>query len=186
MDHSSQKGNSRPAASSSLSSAPAGTSANSACAADAATNPQATDQEHLSIPPTYTSPSATGSQCTGSAQSPTASAVAVAATADAAADGVEAQSPGRRRRLGPDSTWAIRQSAELEGLQAALGKQCVRRGRQPVEQPAPADADRCQEQADADNALASADTNAAIPAENPDDEPRYLRCWSLPWYQASA
>lgn len=38
-------------------------------------------------------------------------------------------SPGRHK-VGPDSTWAVRQSAELEDLQAALDKQCFRRGRQ--------------------------------------------------------
>ena len=35
-----------------------------------------------------------------------------------------------RHKVGPDSTWAVRQSAELEDLQAALDKQCFRRGRQ--------------------------------------------------------
>lgn len=38
-------------------------------------------------------------------------------------------SPGRHK-VGPDSTWAVRQSAELEDLQAALDKQYFRRGRQ--------------------------------------------------------
>ena len=32
--------------------------------------------------------------------------------------------------MGPASSWAVRQSAELEDLQAALDKQCFRRGRQ--------------------------------------------------------
>lgn len=35
--------------------------------------------------------------------------------------------------MGPDSTWAVRQSAELEDLQAALDKQCFRRGCQTAE-----------------------------------------------------
>jgi len=37
--------------------------------------------------------------------------------------------PGRHHNVGPESTWAVRQSAELEDLQAALSKQCFRRGR---------------------------------------------------------
>lgn len=37
--------------------------------------------------------------------------------------------PGRHHNVGPESTWAVRQSAELEDLQAALNKQCFRRGR---------------------------------------------------------
>ena len=38
-------------------------------------------------------------------------------------------SPGCHR-VGLNSTWAVRQSAELEDLQAALDKQCFSRGRQ--------------------------------------------------------
>ena len=174
MDSSLPEAVSRPAASGSLSHAPAGTSANSACTIDAATDPQATDQERLIILPIDTSPAGARSQRTGSAQSPIASAVAGGATADtdaaggaaaaAAADGIEAQSPGRRRRLGPDSTWAIRQSAELEGLQAALGKQCFRRGTQPLEHHV--------SDLDADIIPASAEADNAIPAQDPEDEPR--------------
>lgn len=37
--------------------------------------------------------------------------------------------PGRHHDVGPESIWAVRQSAELEDLQAALNKQCFRRGR---------------------------------------------------------
>ena len=37
--------------------------------------------------------------------------------------------PGRHHKVGPESTWAVRQSAELEDLQAALDKHCFRRGR---------------------------------------------------------
>ena len=41
-----------------------------------------------------------------------------------------------RHNVGPESTWAVRQSAELEDLQAALEKQCLRRGRQAAGMPA--------------------------------------------------
>ncbi len=43
--------------------------------------------------------------------------------------------PGRHHNVGPESTWAVRQSAELEDLQAALNRQGFRRG-----QPAPEEA----------------------------------------------
>ena len=42
--------------------------------------------------------------------------------------------PGRHHNVGPESTWAVRQSAELEDLQAALNKQCFRRGRSALEE----------------------------------------------------
>jgi len=42
--------------------------------------------------------------------------------------------PGRHHNVGPESTWAVRQSAELEDLQAALNKQCFRRGRSAPEE----------------------------------------------------
>lgn len=50
------------------------------------------------------------------------------------------QLPGRRHNLGPESTWAVRQSAELEELQAALDKQRPSRGRPPAHGPAPSPA----------------------------------------------
>lgn len=46
-----------------------------------------------------------------------------------------AASPARRHNVGPESTWAVRQSAELEDLQAALDKQSFRRGWPPTEAP---------------------------------------------------
>ena len=53
---------------------------------------------------------------------------------EVAADGLQpspsAASPGRRHNVGPESTWAVRQSAELENLQVILNKQCFRRGQQ--------------------------------------------------------
>ena len=41
-----------------------------------------------------------------------------------------AVSPSRRHNVGPESTWAVRQSAELENLQGILNKQCFRRGQE--------------------------------------------------------
>ena len=49
--------------------------------------------------------------------------------ASPAAAAAAAASPGKRHHVGPESTWAVRQSAELEGLQAALNRQSSRRGR---------------------------------------------------------
>lgn len=43
-------------------------------------------------------------------------------------------SPGRHN-VGPESTWAVRQSAELEDLQAALEKHCLGRKRQAPDAP---------------------------------------------------
>lgn len=82
---------------------------------------------------------------------PTENATAISKPADAVCDPVEvisqghssstdtvcqdaslaaaAASPGKRHNVGPESTWAVRQSAELEGLQAALNRQSSRRGR---------------------------------------------------------
>ena len=49
-----------------------------------------------------------------------------------ASDSASGPASAGRHKVGADSTWAVRQSAELEDLQAALDKQCFRRGRQAV------------------------------------------------------
>lgn len=56
---------------------------------------------------------------------------------DGSSPPIFASAPGRHN-LGPESTWAVRQSAELEDLQAALDQQCFRRGRPAAEVPAAA------------------------------------------------
>lgn len=48
---------------------------------------------------------------------------------------VLASSPGRHN-VGPESTWAVRQSAELEDLQGALDRHCFKRGRPAADLPA--------------------------------------------------
>lgn len=77
-------------------------------------------------------------------------------------------SPGRHK-VGPDSTWAVRQSAELEDLQAALDKQCFRRGRQAVGALAAAAAAPGQVMDVA--AAAAADEEDIVPAQDLQDAP---------------
>lgn len=67
-------------------------------------------------------------------------------------------SPGRHN-VGLDSTWAVRQSAELEDLQAALEQQCFRRGRPVAAMPATAAA----------TAASAAASAADVDSENPQE-----------------
>ncbi|DBA72156.1 TPA: hypothetical protein ACH3X2_010875 [Trebouxia sp. C0005] len=105
----------------------------------------------LKIKPQVAAPGSVSNGASESADTslavPTASAAAVdpsclpgnrlqpASALDSAPDAsLQAASPaavvaGRHHNVGPESTWAVRQSAELEDLQAALNKQCFRRGR---------------------------------------------------------
>lgn len=65
--------------------------------------------------------------------------------------------------MGPDSTWAVRQSAELEDMQAALDKQCFRRGR-PAAGPSAASAAAVDIAA-----AAAADVEGAVPPQDLQD-----------------
>ncbi len=75
------------------------------------------------------SSAAVDSSCLPGNQLEPASALDSAPDAPLQAASPTAAMPGRHHNVGPESTWAVRQSAELEDLQAALNKQCFRRGR---------------------------------------------------------